>query len=205
MKKYRVCLQEDKIRLLAETMTECYHKLASKKNLIDKITMDPVTLDFQYTNAKGDVIPKTSLSAGEMQLMVISLLWSLALSSKWKLPVIIDTPLSRLDSAHRLSLINIYFPQASEQTIIKNWNILCRWALCYSLSEHTIPTDLPVKSDSNVEMSWYTFAGEYSELYEAVIKAWCIQAGLPTDDGTVIKYFKLHLERGILYIFKRSR
>ena len=80
--------------------------------------MDPVTLDFQYTNAKGDVIPKASLSAGEMQLMVISLLWSLALSSKWKLPVIIDTPLSRLDSAHRLSLINTYFPQASEQTII---------------------------------------------------------------------------------------
>ena len=118
LKKYRVCLQENKIRLLAETMTECYHKLASKKNLIDKITMDPVTLDFQYTNAKGDVIPKTSLSAGEMQLMVISLLWSLALSSKWKLPVIIDTPLSRLDSVHRLSLINIYFPQASEQTII---------------------------------------------------------------------------------------
>lgn len=89
LKKYRVCLQENKIRLLAETMTECYHKLASKKNLIDKITMDPVTLDFQYTNEKGDVIPKTSLSAGEMQLMVISLLWSLALSSKWKLPVII--------------------------------------------------------------------------------------------------------------------
>ena len=68
------------------------------------------------------------------------------------------------------------------------------------MSEHTIPTDLPVKSDSNVEMSWYTFAGEYSELYEAVIKAWCIQAGLPTDDGTVIKYFKLHLERGIAHL-----
>lgn len=86
------------------------------------------------------------------------------------------------------------------KTGIKNWNILCRWALCYSLSEHTIPTDLPVNSDSNVEMSWYTFAGEYSELYEAVIKAWCIQAGLPTDDGTVIKYFKLHLERGIAHL-----
>ena len=50
--------------------------------------------------------------------MVISLLWALAICSKKKLPVIIDTPLSRLDSAHREALIKTYFPNASEQTII---------------------------------------------------------------------------------------
>lgn len=26
------------------------------------------------------------------------------------------------------------------KTGIKNWNVLCRWALCYSLSENTMPT-----------------------------------------------------------------
>ncbi len=86
------------------------------------------------------------------------------------------------------------------KTGIKNWNVLCRWALCYSLGENTMPTDIPVASDSNVEMSWYTFAGEYSELYEAIIKAWCISKGLPTDEDTLSKYFKLHLERGISYL-----
>ena len=35
-----------------------------------------------------------------------------------KLPVIIDTPLSRLDSQHRTSVITTYFPNASEQIII---------------------------------------------------------------------------------------
>ena len=50
--------------------------------------------------------------------MVISLLWALAICSKKKLPVIIDTPLSRMDSNHRVSLITTYFPQASDQTII---------------------------------------------------------------------------------------
>lgn len=118
LEEYRVCLQKNKVNLMAKTMTECYKKISSKKNLIDQITMDPVTLDFQYRGVDGEIIPKTSLSAGEKQLMVISLLWSLAICSKWKLPVIIDTPLSRLDSAHRLSLVTIYFPQASEQTII---------------------------------------------------------------------------------------
>lgn len=118
LRKYRIRLQENKVNLMARTMTECYKKISSKKDLIDQITMDPVTLDFQYRSVDGEVIPKTSLSAGEKQLMVISLLWSLAICSKWKLPVIIDTPLSRLDSAHRLSLVTVYFPQASEQTII---------------------------------------------------------------------------------------
>lgn len=116
--EYRICLQKNKVNLMAKTMTECYKKISSKKNLIDQITMDPVTLDFQYRGVDGEIIPKASLSAGEKQLMVISLLWSLAICSKWKLPVIIDTPLSRLDSAHRLSLVAVYFPQASEQTII---------------------------------------------------------------------------------------
>ena len=86
------------------------------------------------------------------------------------------------------------------KTGIKNWNVLCRWALCYSLGEGTMPTDIPINTDSNVEMSWFTFAGEYSELYEALVKEWCISKGLPTDDETIAKYFKLHLERGIGYL-----
>lgn len=115
---YRIRLQSEKISQLAETMTTCYKKLASKKNLIDHIEMDPVTLDFQYISSDGKPVPKGSLSAGEKQLMVISILWALAICSEKKLPVIIDTPLSRLDSDHRTSLINSYFPFASDQTII---------------------------------------------------------------------------------------
>ena len=86
------------------------------------------------------------------------------------------------------------------KTGIKNWNILCRWAYCYSLSENTIPTDVPINADSNVEMSWFTFAGEYSDLYDAMMKAWCIQMDMPTDEETLSKYFKLHLERGIAHL-----
>lgn len=118
IKLYRIRLQERKTDILAQTMTECYKKLANKKNLVDCIKMDPETLDLQYLNAEGEEIVKKRLSAGEKQLMVISLLWALAICSKKKLPVIIDTPLSRLDSSHRQALIKTYFPKASDQTII---------------------------------------------------------------------------------------
>lgn len=116
--EYKIRLQKNKIAIVAETMTLCYKQLANKKNLINRIEMDSVTLDLMYIDYMGNEVEKSSLSAGEKQLMVISLLWALALCSKKKLPVIIDTPLSRLDSAHRTSLIQTYFPQASEQTII---------------------------------------------------------------------------------------
>lgn len=86
------------------------------------------------------------------------------------------------------------------KTGIKHWNVLCRWAFCYSLAEKTVPTDIDIVLDSNLEMSWYTFAGEYSDLYEALLIEWCIEKGIKTDNETLQKYFKLHLERGISYL-----
>ncbi len=86
------------------------------------------------------------------------------------------------------------------KTGIKNWNVLCRWAYCYSLKENTIPTPENIDGDSNVEMSWYTFAGEYSALYEALIIAWCKKMDVPTDNETMAKYIKMHIERGISYL-----
>ena len=86
------------------------------------------------------------------------------------------------------------------KTGIKNWNTLCRWALCYSLAEKTVPTDIDIPFDSNLEMSWFTFGGEYYELYEALIKEWCREMNLPINDETISKYFRLNLERGIAHL-----
>ena len=118
IEKYRVVLQTSKVSEVATTMTNCYKLLASKETLIDRIDMDPVSLDMIYLNKDGGKVPGKSLSAGEKQMMVIALLWSLAICSNKRLPVIIDTPLSRLDSVHRQALIKVYFPKASDQTII---------------------------------------------------------------------------------------
>lgn len=115
---YTVELQKRKTDILGSTITQCYKQLANKRNLIERIVMDPSTLDIIYLDSEDNEVSKTSMSAGEKQLMVIAILWALAICSKKKLPVIIDTPLSRLDSMHRTSLVKTYFPNASEQTII---------------------------------------------------------------------------------------
>ena len=118
LEKYKVRLQERKISVLAKTMTDCYKSLANKKGLIDSIIIDANNLDIICKDSDGKIVPKQRLSAGEKQLMVVALLWALAKCSRRKLPVIIDTPLSRLDSKHRMELIRTYFPHASDQTIV---------------------------------------------------------------------------------------
>ena len=46
------------------------------------------------------------------------MLWALAHTSGRALPMIIDTPLARLDSEHRNALVERYFPEASHQVIV---------------------------------------------------------------------------------------
>ena len=118
LEKYSVELQKNKTSVLANTITDCYKQLSNKKTLIQRVDMDPETLDIKYISYDEKEVQKDSLSAGEKQLMVISILWALAICSKKALPVIIDTPLSRMDSMHRTTIVSTYFPQASDQTII---------------------------------------------------------------------------------------
>ena len=87
------------------------------------------------------------------------------------------------------------------RTGIQNWNVLCRWALCKSLGEADPPAVVPIVTDSNIEMSWRTFGGQHADLYLGLIEYRCHLDGLGTDEETIAEQFKLHLHRGIGYLF----
>lgn len=91
------------------------------------------------------------------------------------------------------------------QTGFKNWNTLCRWAFCTSLAEPTIPTTAKIPADSNVEMTWKVFGGAHHEVYLALLKMRCLRDGFGTDDETLNAQFRLHLHRGINYLFADRR
>jgi DNA sulfur modification protein DndE len=85
-------------------------------------------------------------------------------------------------------------------TKIDQWNILCRWAFCRSLAEPSIPSPVPIITDSNVEMSWRTFGGELADLLLIALKQRCHRDRLGTDKETLATQFRLHLHRGIGYL-----
>lgn len=91
------------------------------------------------------------------------------------------------------------------RTGIENWNVLCRWALCLSLSVPKVPAAISVTEYSNIEMGWKTFAGEHELLYLHLLKERCLHDGLLTDSDTLAEYFTLHLHRGIAYLSTKGK
>lgn len=107
-----------KVARLRGSIEECFSRLCRKSDLIERIEIDPT--DFQLTlfGRNDHPLPKHQLSAGEKQIFAIAVLWGLAQASGRPLPLIIDTPLGRLDSDHRSTFLSDYFPHASHQVLI---------------------------------------------------------------------------------------
>lgn len=118
LNQFVVRLRKNKIHLLQEKTFEMYRLLSSKAGLIKDILIDDRSYEIKIIDRAGHEIKKSGLSAGEKEVFAVSLLWGLAQTSQLKLPIIIDTPLSRLDSTHRDNIVNNYFPNAGEQVIV---------------------------------------------------------------------------------------
>jgi DNA sulfur modification protein DndD len=115
---YEERLLAHKLGQLKSEFVRCFNHLARKENLVVDVEIDPVTFATTLIDRAGNGMAKASLSAGEKQIYAIAMLWALARTSGRPLPMIIDTPLARLDSEHRAKLVERYFPRASHQVIL---------------------------------------------------------------------------------------
>lgn len=123
----RVCVTLEALRAAAtrkhlarisDLVLEALSQLLRKESLITGITINPDSHTVELAGRGGRQIPAQDLSAGERQLLAVAILWGLARASGQPLPVVIDTPLGRLDSSHRRHLVDRYFPCASHQVIL---------------------------------------------------------------------------------------
>ncbi len=116
--EYKTALLERKIHQLQEAVTECFNLLCRKKDTLRKVRINPRDFSVVLLDRHNRQIPKNELSAGEKQIYAISMLWALGKTSGRPLPIVVDTPLARLDSDHRRLLVRHYFPVASHQVLI---------------------------------------------------------------------------------------
>lgn len=103
---------------LETLILESFQHLIRKQSLICRVRIDPATFAMEVFGRDGQSQSMERLSAGERQLLAVAILWGLARASGRQLPVVIDTPLGRLDSVHRKNLVQRYFPLASRQVIL---------------------------------------------------------------------------------------
>lgn len=119
LKEFSHEMAKRKIKDLEQEFVQSFNRLSRKDDIGLAAKIDPATFSVKLVGADDKEVDKNeSLSAGEKQIYAISILEALARTSGRKLPIIIDTPLGRLDSKHRSNFINSYFPHASHQVII---------------------------------------------------------------------------------------
>ena len=111
-------LTKAKVVELSDAVGDCFGQLWRKGDVLRGIKIDPETCSVVLFDKHDQIILKERLSAGEKQIYAISMLWALARVSGRVLPMVIDTPLARLDSKHRHHLVTRYFPHVSHQVII---------------------------------------------------------------------------------------
>jgi DNA sulfur modification protein DndD len=134
--KFAKSVAVDKIIQIESEFTQSFQNLARKDDININAKIDPHTFSVKLLNTFGHEILKENLSAGERQIYAIAMLDALAKTSGRKLPIIIDTPLGRLDSIHRKKLVENYFPNASHQVIILSTDTEIGEAYLSTLQEH---------------------------------------------------------------------
>lgn len=117
LSRFRHAMLSRHLDHIQDLVLESFQELMRKSTLVEDIRIDPETF-LPQLRGHGHTLDPDRLSAGERQLLAVSLLWGLARASGRMLPAVIDTPLGRLDSDHRLHLVNRYFPHASHQVLL---------------------------------------------------------------------------------------
>ena len=116
--EYTAQLTRAKIVTLGNAIVEGFNLLSHKTDRIKRVEIDSQTFAVTLYDTDNRSISKDELSAGEQQIYTTALLWGLARTSGKPLPMILDTPLGRLDSSHRQFLVESYFPCASHQIVL---------------------------------------------------------------------------------------
>ena len=118
VKEYTNSIISFEIEELETCISEMYKRLANKDDMVKEIKIDEDTFSTSLLDYNGDVFNKNNISAGEKEIYAISVLWGLSRLSNRKLPIIIDSPLAKLDSTHVKNILTEFFPKAADQVII---------------------------------------------------------------------------------------
>jgi len=122
LKSYHESLAHNQLQKLCDELVECFNQICEKDQLLSEADINTESFEVTLTDKSGESIPVDDLSMGESQIYGLSLLWALRNISGYELPLLIDTPIARLDKTHRTKFINEYLPEVSNQVLLFTTN-----------------------------------------------------------------------------------
>ncbi|MFD6377630.1 DNA sulfur modification protein DndD [Streptomyces albidoflavus] len=153
LERFGEALLKRHINRLEVAVLQSFKELMRKQGLVHDLRIDTDKFTLVLSDREGEAIDSGRLSAGERQLLAVSLLWGLMKVAGNRLPSVIDTPLGRLDSRHREHLVDRYFPYASEQVLLLSTDEEIDEYLLGRLKKSVAHTYTLVHDDSNFTTS----------------------------------------------------
>lgn len=113
----KVKIKEDKKEMLETSINIKFNLLKKEGYEADKIVLDS---DFNINLYDKDSNPMDILSSssGQKQIIATALIWGISEYISEEIPMIIDTPLGRLDEKNQSLILNQFYPNASSQVLI---------------------------------------------------------------------------------------
>lgn len=117
LQKVKIDLFERRLQTLQRLILQNIQVLFRKSQLIHNVR---IASDFSIELIGNDnaTIDIKCLSAGEQQMLATSIQWALSTLASDNIPTVIDTPLARLDSHHRKSLVKAYYPMMKQLILL---------------------------------------------------------------------------------------
>ena len=115
---YQDALTRQYLALFEEKLVASFNTICRKEHLLTAAQVNPVDFSIDLNGIDHHILKLTDFSAGERQLYTLALLWALRQLGDRELPLVIDTPLARLDEDHRHRLIHNYVPEVSNQVVL---------------------------------------------------------------------------------------
>ena len=109
IRQQRACELEGDV---SKTLQQLLHRAGA----LDRVKIDATSSAVALLDGQGEEIPVPS--AGEKEIFALSLIHGLGKLSHREAPLVIDTPLGRLDKAHRHAIVADFMPSASHQVIV---------------------------------------------------------------------------------------
>jgi len=110
-------IKTDKRENLEKSINIKFKQLKKEGYEADKIILDE-NFNINLYDVDGNAMDILSSSSGQKQIIATALIWGISEYIAEDIPMIIDTPLGRLDEKNQSLILNKFYPEVSKQVII---------------------------------------------------------------------------------------